>query len=64
MGIFNQHCQIFMFKNGMQRLTCSQKENSIYYLKTISVLANIRSMSQNFIIQNLSNIGNDEVIHH
>ena len=34
-----------------------QKENNIFYLKTISILKNIWLMFQNFIIPELSNLG-------
>ena len=55
--IFLEHCQICIFKNGMRKLTFHQKENNIFYLKTISILKNIWLMFQNFIIPKLSNIG-------
>ena len=39
--ILLEHCQICIFKNGMRKLTFHQKENNIFYLKTISILKNI-----------------------
>ena len=40
-----------------EKANVPQKENNIFYLKTISILKNIRLMFQNFIIPKLSNIG-------
>ena len=54
--IFHKHCQICIFKNGMRNLTFLQKENNIFYLKTISILKIIWLRFQNFIIPKLPNI--------
>ena len=32
--IFHEHCQICMLKNGMQRLTFTQKEDNIKYISS------------------------------
>ena len=58
----------------MSKLTLPQKENNIFYLKTISIFKTIWLIFQNFIIQKLSNIGvvtigsqlrlDDEIIYH
>ena len=46
--VSHEHCLICIFRNGTKWLTSLQKENSIYYLKTISTLKNILPKSQNF----------------
>ena len=38
---FHSHYQICIFSNGMRMLTFPQKENNIFYLKTIPNLKNI-----------------------
>ena len=32
---------LYIFKNGMRKLTFPQKENTIFYLKKVSILKNI-----------------------